>query len=167
MLGAAPITACLLLAPAILIAASKPRAQETQGLRLEATIPLGDVRGRIDHMTIDPVRQQLFVAELGNDSAGVVDLKERRLIHRISGLSEPQGVGYLASNDTLYIADGGDGSLRLYSGAQYTAGARIALGSDADNVRIDSARQHVIVGYGGGALVWSMPRRPARLRTSA
>ena len=35
-------------------------------LRIEAKIPLGDVRGRIDHMAFDLARQRLFVAELGN-----------------------------------------------------------------------------------------------------
>ena len=43
-------------------------------LILEAKIPLGDVSGRIDHMALDRARGRLFVAELGNDSLGVVDL---------------------------------------------------------------------------------------------
>jgi DNA-binding beta-propeller fold protein YncE len=152
MIRATAITASLLLAPAVWLTASQPRAQEVEALRLEATIPLGDVRGRIDHMAIDLPRARLFVAELGNDSVAVVDLKERRVVHRISALSEPQGLGYLPSTDTLYVANGGDGSLRLFGGAQYADGMRIALGSDADNVRVDGAGNRVIVGYGGGAL---------------
>jgi YVTN family beta-propeller protein len=152
MLRATAIATSLLMSAVIWLAASAPRAQETQPLRLEATIPLGEVRGRIDHMAIDLPRQRLFVAELGNDSVSVVDLKERGVIHRISGLSEPQGLGYHAPTDTLYVANGGDGSLRLFAGAQYAAEARIALGSDADNVRIDGAGNRLIAGYGGGAL---------------
>ena len=46
----------------------------------------------IDHLAIDLVRQRLFVAELGNDSVGIVDLKKREVIQRISGLREPQGL---------------------------------------------------------------------------
>jgi YVTN family beta-propeller protein len=121
-------------------------------LELEATIPLGEVRGRIDHMAIDVARQRLFVAELGNDSLSVVDVKERRVLRRISGLSEPQGVGYLAATDTLYVANGRDGSLRSFAGEQYAEAARMGLGSDADNVRVDPAVNHVIVGYDSGAL---------------
>jgi YVTN family beta-propeller protein len=143
--------AFVLIVPAIWLAASGDlRAQ--QALQLEATIPLGDVRGRIDHMAIDLARQRLFVAELGNDSVGVVDLKERKVIHRIAGLSEPQGVGYVPSTDTLYVANGRDGSLRLFDGAQYAEAARINLGGDADNVRVDTENNRVVVGYGGGAL---------------
>ena len=41
---------------------------------LESKIPLGDVSGRIDHFAIDSARQRLFVAELGNNTLGVVDL---------------------------------------------------------------------------------------------
>lgn len=39
-------------------------------LQLETKIPLGDVRGRIDHLAVDLKRERLFVAELGNDSVG-------------------------------------------------------------------------------------------------
>jgi DNA-binding beta-propeller fold protein YncE len=61
-------------------------------------------------------------------------------------------VGYLPSADTLFIANGGDGSVRLFQGPNYTANGRIDLGEDADNVRVDPSNQHVVVGYGDGAL---------------
>src|ERR1700736_3556247 len=73
-------------------------------LQLEGKIPLGSVRGRIDHMAIDLDRHRLFVAELGNDSVGVVDLDARKVVHQLGGLKEPQGVGYLPSSDTLFVA---------------------------------------------------------------
>jgi DNA-binding beta-propeller fold protein YncE len=121
-------------------------------LRIEAKIPLGDVRGRIDHMAADIDRKRLFVAELGNDTVGIVDIGEAKVLQVLGGLKEPQGVGYLPTTDTLYVANGGDGSLRLFQGPNYTASVRIDLGSDADNVRVDQPRQHVVVGYGNGAL---------------
>jgi DNA-binding beta-propeller fold protein YncE len=125
---------------------------ESMPLVLEAKIPLGDVRGRIDHMAIDLARQRLFVAELGNDGVGVVDLTDRKAIRRISGLSEPQGVGYEPSTDTLFVANARDGSVRLFGGAEYSEGAKIKLGDDADNIRVDAAANRIFVGYGGGAL---------------
>src|SRR5262252_8062445 len=75
----------------------------SEPLVLETKIPLGDVRGRIDHLAVDLNRQRLFVAELGNDTVGVVDLKARRVALRLAGLKEPQGVGYVTSSDTLYV----------------------------------------------------------------
>jgi YVTN family beta-propeller protein len=94
----------------------------------------------------------LFVAELGNDSVGVVDLANRKLIQTIAGLKEPQGVAYEPSTDMLYVANAGDGSVRLFEGGDYAPRERIELGSDADNIRIDAAANRVVIGYGGGAL---------------
>ena len=121
-------------------------------LQLEGKIPLGEVRGRIDHLAIDLSRKRLFVAELENDTVGVVDLNERKVRHRIDGLKEPQGVGYLPSSDTLYVANAGDGSVLLFRGESHTAAARIDLGEDADNIRVDAGANRVFVGYGNGAL---------------
>ena len=121
-------------------------------LRLENKIALGDVRGRIDHLAFDPVRNRLFVAELGNNSVGIVDLAVSKVVHRIPALTEPQGLGYELATDTLFVANGGDGSVRMYRGGDFGEIGRIDLGDDADNVRIDPPRQRVLVGYGEGAI---------------
>ena len=123
-----------------------------QPLVLQAKIPLGNVRGRIDHLAVDLNRQRLFVAELGNDTVGVVDLKERGVAFTLAGLKEPQGIGYVASTDTLYVANASDGTVRLFQGPNLSPAGRVELGDDADNVRVDEAAQEVWVGYGRGAL---------------
>ena len=128
------------------------RAADAGFLRLEAKIPLGDVRGRIDHLGIDLARRRLFVAELGNNSVAVLDLQRQQVIQRLEGLSAPQGVGYVPSSDTLYVASAGDGTVRLFEGGSLKPGALISLGEDADNVRVDDAAHRVFVGYGGGGL---------------
>jgi DNA-binding beta-propeller fold protein YncE len=128
------------------------QSADTGPLQLETKIPLGDVRGRIDHMAVDLKRQRLFVAELGNDSVGIVDLANGKLIRSIPGLEEPQGVGYEPSTDMLYVANAGNGSVRLFEGSDYKDTRRIELGSDADNVRVDVGANRVFVGYGAGAL---------------
>ncbi|MCP3471001.1 YncE family protein [Bradyrhizobium sp. CCGUVB1N3] len=135
-------------------AATSARPEENSPLQLEAKILLGHVRGRIDHMAVDLKRQRLFVAELGNDSVGVVDLASRSVIHTISGLNEPQGVAYEPSTDMLFVANARDGSVKVFDGNDYKAKGQIELGSDADNIRIDAAAQRVIVGYGDGALAY-------------
>src|SRR4051812_5010225 len=132
-------------------------------LQLEAKIPLGPVSGRIDHLAIDIRRQWLFVAELGNDSVGVIDVANRKLISTMRGFQEPQGIAYEPSTDTLYIANAGDGSVRLMRADDFTLLGRIELGDDADNVRIDSQRGQVLVGYGKGALAVIDPKTHAKL----
>ena len=138
---------------AVIAAVERASAQSNDAtLSIEAKIPLGKVRGRIDHMAVDIDRRRLFVAELGNNTVEVVDIGQYKILQVLDGLKEPQGVGYLPSTDALYVANGGDGSLRLYQGPSYAENGRIDFGNDADNVRVDQSRRHVVVGYGDGAL---------------
>lgn len=134
------------------VARSNAQSAETSPLVLENKIALGEVRGRIDHMAFDPAKNRLFIAELENNSVGIVDLSERKVVHVIKGLTEPQGIGYDQSTDTLYVANGGDGSVRMFRGADYSEIGRIALGDDADNIRIDPDTRHLLVGYGAGGI---------------
>jgi DNA-binding beta-propeller fold protein YncE len=127
-------------------------AQEAP-LTIEAKIPLGPVKGRIDHLAVDLRRQRLLVAELGNGSLGAVDLAAGKVVKRIGGLKEPQGVAYVPGPDLVYVASAGDGTVRRYKGEDLSpAGAPIKLGDDADNVRVAGGGDRVVVGYGDGAL---------------
>jgi DNA-binding beta-propeller fold protein YncE len=127
-------------------------AADSAPLVVEAKIPLGAVHGRIDHMAFDASRQYVYVAELGNDTVGVVDLKQQRLVRTIEGLHEPQGLGYVPSTDTLYVANARDGSVKLFRGTDAAPIGAIPLGEDADNVRVDETTHRVFVGYGSGAI---------------
>jgi hypothetical protein len=133
------------------VAAPGTPASSSQ-LVLEAKIPLGQVRGRIDHLAVDVARQRLFVAELGNDTVGAVDIVHHVVLQTITGLHEPQGIGYEPTTDTLYVANAGDGVVQLFQGSDLSPVGRIELGDDADNVRIDPKSRRVLVGYGEGAL---------------
>jgi DNA-binding beta-propeller fold protein YncE len=136
----------LLVSPMVGFAAESPL------LQLETKIPLGEVSGRIDHMAVDIKRQRLFVAELGNNTLGVVDLAGGKLLRTLTGLKEPQGVGYEPSGDMIYVANARDGSVHLFQASDFAPAGTIELGKDADNIRIDGAGRRVIVGYGEGAL---------------
>ena len=132
-------------------------------LTLESSVSLGDVHGRIDHLAVDVARQRLFVAELGNNSVGVVDLKERRLLRHLQGFREPQGVAYEVSTDTVYVASARDGSVYLLHGGDLTPAGAIELGEDADNIRIDLSSHRVLVGYGTGAVAVIDPVRRLKI----
>jgi hypothetical protein len=138
-------------------------ADERALLVLEQKIPLGKVSGRIDHLAIDPERHRLFVAELGNNSVGIVDLDAGRLVRNLSGVKRPQGLAYVKSTDTLYVANAGDGSLQLFQAPDLVPAGRIELGDDADNIRVDQTDDKVFVGYGQGALAIIDPKRRAKV----
>jgi len=126
-------------------------------LVLERTIPLPGVSGRIDHMAVDLRRGRLLVAELGNGSVDVVDLAAGKVVHRIRGLKEPQGVGYAPEADLITVASAGDGSVRLFRGEDLSPAGVIGLSEDADNVRFDARTGSLVVGYGSGALAFLDP----------
>jgi DNA-binding beta-propeller fold protein YncE len=118
-------------------------------LRLERKISLPDVAGRIDHLAIDPAHRLLFVAEIANGTIDAVDLAAGKVVGRIAGLHEPQGIAVLADGQVVVAC--GDGSVHFYAPDRHEI-ATLALGDDADNVRIDARNGHVLVGYGDGGL---------------
>jgi DNA-binding beta-propeller fold protein YncE len=127
-------------------------SQSRELLRLEATIPMPGVEGRIDHLAIDVERQRLFVAALGNNSLEVLDLKARKRVHTVHGLAEPQGVAYLPSVNRVFVANRKDGSVRAFDAASWNLLKSLSYGGDADNLRVDSGSGNLWVGYGEGAL---------------
>lgn len=132
-------------------------------LVLETTIPLPDVAGRIDHLAVDLGRKRLFVAEVGNNTLDAIDFATQKLVHRITGLDEPQGVVYLPGPDLIAIGNGGDGAVRFFSGADFSPRGVVPLGADADNMRVDPRNGHIIVGYGSGGLAIIDPLKAAKL----
>lgn len=121
-------------------------------LRLEKTIPLPNVEGRIDHLSTDINGQRLFVAALGNITVEVIDLRAGRRSHSISGLSEPQGVAYVPSTNQIFVANGGDGSCKVFDGHSFKLIASLDFKDDADNLRYDAQAGLVYVGFGNGAI---------------
>ncbi|MEA2768318.1 MAG: hypothetical protein QOD93_1280 [Acetobacteraceae bacterium] len=121
-------------------------------LVLERTIPLSGVSGRIDHMAIDLGRKRLFVAELGNGTVDAIDLVAGKVLNRIKGLREPQGIGYAPKADVIAVANAGDGSVRLFRAEDFVPLGILDLTDDADNIRLDPDSGQLIVGYGAGGL---------------
>ena len=137
----------------LLSAAARPAdAASGPSLVLETRIDIGPVHGRLDHLTVDLARKRLFVAEYGNDSVGVVDLSAQKLVRTIDGFRAPQGIAYVAATDTVYVANGGDGMVRLLRGSDFSSAGSIKLDSDADNSRVDEAAGLVFVGHGEGGI---------------
>jgi DNA-binding beta-propeller fold protein YncE len=136
----------------VLVSATVAIGQAAAPLKLEKTIELPDVQGRIDHMSIDIAAQRLFVSALGNNTVEVVDLKAGKRAHTISGLKEPQGALYIRDKNRLFVASDKDGTVKVFDGTSFQLLKTVEYGDDADNLRYDSARERVYVGYGSGAL---------------
>jgi DNA-binding beta-propeller fold protein YncE len=125
---------------------------ENDYLKLVSTIPLPNVAGRIDHLSFDSKNQQIFVAALGNNTVEVVDLTNKKVIHTLKNLSEPQGIKYIPEKMAVVVANGGSGECDLISAESFQKVSSVKLAGDADNVRYDSAAGKIYIGYGDGGI---------------
>lgn len=127
-------------------------SKQGRELSLITTIALPGVSGRIDHLSFDSSTQRLFIAALGNNTVEVVDLKTNKVIHSITGLSEPQGIAFIPAENKLIVANGGNGTYDVFNAATYQKLSSLQLDGDADNVRYDAINKKVYVGYGEGGI---------------
>jgi YVTN family beta-propeller protein len=121
-------------------------------MSLIQTIPLPNVEGRIDHLSIDIKGQRLFVAALGNNTVEVLDLSTGKVTHSISDLSEPQSAVFIPSLNKIFVTNGGNGTFQIFDGSSFAELGRVDLSGDADNIRYDSNSASIVVGYGDGGL---------------
>jgi DNA-binding beta-propeller fold protein YncE len=124
-------------------------AQERQPLRLIQTIPISNVKGRLDHMDADVRGRRLFVAGLENGSVEVIDLLTGKAIRNIPGFKKPQGIAYVGALNKLFVASGDDGMLRVFRGDTLELESAIKLDLGANRVAYDSRKRLIYVGYGG------------------
>jgi DNA-binding beta-propeller fold protein YncE len=134
------------------IAAPQAPSRELAPLQLIQKIPAPGVAGRIDHFTAFPKRRLLIFAALGNNSMEIVNTFQAKVAQSVKGLDEPQGVLYVPGFDKIFIANAGNGTVKVYDGKTYTLRKSIDLGaeSDTDNLRWDEDSKRVYVGVVGG-----------------
>jgi YVTN family beta-propeller protein len=143
---------CISAIATLLVGVALAHAQSNSPIRLEKTIPLPEVKGRIDHLSFDADNGRLFVAALGNNTIEVIDIKSGKVIRTIAGLAEPQGVIYQPERKRIWVANGSDGSVRIFDAVTFQPLRSIELGDDADNIRRDAATKRIFVGYGSGGI---------------
>jgi DNA-binding beta-propeller fold protein YncE len=139
------VTALLFLAALI----SRANAQETQPLRLVQSIPMPNVKGRIDHMDVDVKGKRLFVAGLENGSLEVIDLGAGKWSKSIPGFKKTQGVAYIPSLNKVFVASGDDGMLRVFRGDNLELLDSIKLELGPNRVAYEPHSKILYVGYGG------------------
>jgi DNA-binding beta-propeller fold protein YncE len=121
-------------------------------LRLKQTIALPGVEGRLDHLAFDATGERLFICAFGNNTLEVVDLRNGKQIHSITGLGSPQGVAYIPAVDRLLVANDNRGRCKIFDGKSFQQLDELNLNDDADNVRYDEASGKIYVGFGSGGI---------------
>jgi DNA-binding beta-propeller fold protein YncE len=140
-------TRCLLVS--LLVALSTRPNPSPAPLLLVQTIPMPNVKGRIDHMDVDVKGKRLFVAGLENGSLEVVDLSAGKRVKSLPGFKKTQGVAYIPSLNKVFVASGDDGMLRVFRGDTLKLLHEIKLDLGPNRVVYDPHTQLLYVGYGG------------------
>src|SRR6266702_7673682 len=129
-----------------------PAHAQEKTFKLERTIPLPGVEGRIDHFALDPSGERLFVCALGNNTVEVLDLRKGERIRSITGLGAPQGIAYIPELNRLFVANDKGGICKIYDAKSFQTVGELNFKDDADNVRFDSAAKKIYVGFGSGGI---------------
>jgi len=126
------------------------QGQAAAPLKLIQKIPMSNVQGRLDHFGVDPERGRLFVAALGENqnTVEVIDLKSGKWVSSIPGQSKPQGLFYFPQSKKLFVANGTDGTCKIFDGDTFKLIDSLSLGTDADHVGYDPANKYLYVGFG-------------------
>jgi hypothetical protein len=120
-----------------------------QPLQLVQTIPLPNVKGRLDHMDVDVKGKRLFVAGLENGTFEVVDIDAGKWVRSIPGFKKAQGALFVTELNKLFLASGDDGMLRIFRGATLDLLDSIHLEPGPNRVVYEPKSKLVYVGYGG------------------
>jgi DNA-binding beta-propeller fold protein YncE len=118
-------------------------------LALVQRIPMPGVTGRMDHLGIDLAGHRLFAAALGDaqNTVEVIDYQAGKWIFSIRGQSKPQGVFYSPDFGKVFVANGGDGTYKLFRGDNYQVISRVPLGTNPNHVGYDPTTKYLYVGY--------------------
>jgi DNA-binding beta-propeller fold protein YncE len=141
---------CALLWILLMAFAGSAQGQAAAPFKLLQKIPMPNVKGRLDHFGVDLKGKRLFVAALGDDqnTVEVIDLKSGKWISSIPGQSKPQGLFYSPDFKKLFVANGTDGTCKIFTGDTFKLIDSLPLGTDADHVGYDPATKYLYVGFG-------------------
>src|SRR5215212_10064369 len=124
----------------------------TEYLKLEKTIEMPGVSGRIDHMAFNLKDKVLYMAALGNNTVEVIDLNKGVVIGSIKGVEEPQGIAFIPEQNEVAVASGGNGDCVFFDASSFKIVATVHLAGDADNIRYEATERKMYVGYGNGGM---------------
>jgi len=118
-------------------------------LALLRTIPLPDIIGDFDHFAIDHINDRLYVAAEEHHSIEVFNLKTGEHLQSVGGVTTPHTIAFVPEKAQLLIADGGDGSCRVFDVRDMREAKRIPLEAGPDAGLYDPEKRVFYIGNGG------------------
>lgn len=128
------------------------RAADDHGpaLQLVRKIPVPQMTGTWDHLTVDPATDRLFLSAQDQQMVYVVPLRGSAPIERITeGFNRPQGELYVPGVDRLVVTNGRSARVSLIDGHDLRPAASLTVSAGADMIASDPAHGVLYVESGG------------------
>lgn len=139
----------LFLAVAVLLSPRPAAAQTAAPLKLATKYEMpASVKGRFDHLGIDPGGNRLFVVAEEAGQVLVFDLASGKFVRAIK-VDHPHAVLYREDLGRIYITDEGKGVVNIYDAKSYDLLKAVQLKVDTDSIGYDSATHNLYVDNGG------------------
>src|SRR6185437_10956145 len=117
-------------------------AGERPVLELVRKIPVPQMTGIWDHLTVDPATDRLFLSAQDQQMVYVVPLKGPALIQRITeGFDRPQGELYVPGVDRLVVTNGRSARVSLIDGHDLQPVSALTISAGADMIALDPAHR--------------------------
>lgn len=134
----------------VLLATSRPASAAGPVIELVAKVPVPQMTGTWDHLTVDPIGDRLFLSAQDQQMVYVVSLKDRRVVDRITGrFDRPQGELYVPKFERLVVTNGGSGRVSILHGRDYRTVAMLTVSLGADMIAFDAGHDVLYVESGG------------------
>jgi DNA-binding beta-propeller fold protein YncE len=139
----------LFLAITFLLSTRLEAAQSAAPLKLATKYEMpASVKGRFDHLGIDPSGNRLFVVAEEAGQVLVFDLSTGKFIRAIK-VDHPHAVLYREDLSRIYITDEGKGVVNIYDAKSYDLVKAVQLKVDTDSIGYDPATHDLYVDNGG------------------
>src|SRR6266404_1466949 len=119
------------------------RGQETGSLLLIQTIPLSDIPGGFNHMSVDGERQRLFVTATTKNTLEIIDLRSGKPWRSLAG-ERPAAALFAPEFNQLYVTRGQ--KLCIYDGTSFDLLTNVDLQSGLDELQYDPRAKQLFVG---------------------
>ena len=125
-------------------------AESNAALTLVGRIPVPNMTGTWDHLTLDAAGHRLFASAQEDNQVRVFDLTARKPLYTMAGgFNRPQGLYYVPGDNTLAVTNGKDGTFRSFNGKTYEPIKIVPLSLGADMMDLDPHTGYLYVDHGG------------------
>ena len=117
--------------------------QEKNSVTLVKSIPLPDVPGGFNHMSVDAEQQHLFVTATTKKTLEIIDLKAGKPVRTMTG-DGPAAALFAPEFNQLYVRHGHN--VCVYDGTSFDLVATVSLDSSLDELQYDPDAKRLYVG---------------------